>query len=222
MGKEKNTAIALASEREPLSSLILYKALKWTIVQPIIASYFRGRVVGLENVPQTGGFIAVSNHASNFDPPILAAAVCRPVAFMAKEELFRVPVLKQIIRTYGAYPVKRGASDRSAIRAALASLQAGWGVGIFLQGTRTKDGSVTKPKSGAALIAAKAQVPLIPISLIGTEKILKGKSPLPRPAALTIRIGEAIAPPETVTKDALTVTTEICAKKINELHSLGR
>ncbi len=222
MGKENSSAIASVSQREPLSSLILYKALKWGFVQPIISSYFRGRVIGLENVPKTGAFIAVSNHASNFDPPILAAAVCRPVAFMAKEELFRVPILKQIIQTYGAYPVKRGSSDRAAIRAALASLQDGWGVGIFLQGTRTKDGRITKPKSGAALIAAKAQVPLIPISLIGTEKILKGKSPLPNPAALTVRIGEAIAPPETVTKDALTATTEICAKQINTLHELGR
>ncbi|OKH11520.1 lysophospholipid acyltransferase family protein [[Limnothrix rosea] IAM M-220] len=222
MGKEKNTAIAPVSQREPLGSLVLYKALKWTIVQPILSSYFRSRVIGLENVPTTGGFIAVSNHASNFDPPILAAAVGRPVAFMAKEELFRVPILKQIIRIYGAYPVKRGAGDRAAIRAALASLQEGWGVGIFLQGTRTADGRVTKPKSGAVLIATKAQVPLIPISLIGTEKILKGKNPFPHPTALTIRIGEAIAPPKTVTKEALTQTTETCAHQINALHALGR
>ncbi|AFY39141.1 1-acyl-sn-glycerol-3-phosphate acyltransferase [[Leptolyngbya] sp. PCC 7376] len=222
MGKEQSKAITRSKEREPLSSLVLYRALKWAIVQPILSSYFRCHVTGLENVPQKGGFIAVSNHASNFDPPILAATVCRPIAFMAKEELFRVPILKQIMLTYGAYPVRRGASDRSAIRAALASLEAGWGVGIFLQGTRTKDGRITSPKSGAALIAAKAQVPLVPISLIGTEGILKESSLFPRPAAITVRIGEAIAPPSTVAKPALTTTTEVCAERINELHTKGR
>ena len=222
MAKDGNVAIVQAAEREPLSSLILYRALKWSVIQPLYATYFQGRVVGLDNVPTKGAFIAVSNHASNFDPPMLAVSVCRPVAFMAKEELFRVPILKQIIQTYGAYPVQRGKGDRAAIRAALTALKAGWGVGIFLQGTRTKDGLVTQPKTGAALIAAKAQVPLIPMSLIGTEKIFDGKSPIPKPVPVTLRIGEAIAPPPKTTKANLMQITQICAERINALHAIGR
>lgn len=218
---ETNAPI-ISRSREPISSLLLYRALKWGVVNPLFRLYFRGRVYGVENVPQTGAFIAVSNHASNFDPPILSNCLCRPVAFMAKEELFRVPVLKQAISLYGAYPVKRGAGDRAAIRAALGALEQGWGVGVFLQGTRTKDGTITDPKPGAALIAAKAQVPLLPVSLWGTEQIFAEGQSMPRSVPLTIRIGEAIAPPPTVKKEALAVVTTACAQKINELHDLGR
>ncbi|MEB3225158.1 MAG: lysophospholipid acyltransferase family protein [Synechococcus sp.] len=209
-------------DREPLSSLILYRAFKWSFVNPLFRVYFRGRVYGAEHVPAQGPFIAVSNHASNFDPPILSNCLCRPVAFMAKEELFRVPVLKQAIALYGAYPVKRGAGDRAAIRAALGALEQGWGVGIFLQGTRTKDGTITDPKQGAALIAAKAQVPLVPVSLWGTEKIFVPGKRIPQSVPLTVRIGEAITPPATVKKEALQQVTEACAAAINELHHLGR
>lgn len=221
MTNEDQKVIAPTAEREPLSSLILYTTLKWSLVQPLYSSYFRGRVAGLENIPKKGGFIAVSNHASNLDPPIIANGVCRPMAFMAKEELFRIPILKQFIQTYGAYPVQRGKSDRSAIRAALKALQQGWGVGIFIQGTRTKDARVTAPKPGAALIAAKAQVPLIPMGLVGSEKIFKGKSLFPRPTPITLHIGEAIAPPTKTTKTNLATTTQLCAERINALHDLG-
>ncbi len=208
--------------REPLSSLILYRAFKWGFVNPVFRTYFRGRVYGVEHVPKEGPFVAVSNHASNFDPPILSNCLCRPVAFMAKEELFEVPILKQAIALYGAYPVKRGAGDRGAIRAAIKALEQGWGVGIFLQGTRTPDGTITDPKPGAALIAAKAQVPLLPISLWGTEKILvKGKK-MPQSVPLTVRIGEAIAPPSAVKKEALNQVTQTCTEVINQLHHLGR
>jgi 1-acyl-sn-glycerol-3-phosphate acyltransferase len=101
----------------------------------------------------------------------------RPVAFMAKEELFRIPVLKQGIELYGAYPVKRGAADRSAIRSALNCLSAGWAVGLFLQGTRTPDARISEPKLGAALIAAKAKVPLLPVSLWGLRQFSKKAHP---------------------------------------------
>ena len=184
--------------------------------------YFRGRVYGQENVPKKYPLVVVSNHASYFDPPLLASCIGRPVAFMAKEELFKVPLLKEGIRLYGAYPVKRGAGDRSAIRSALTALKYGWLVGIFLQGTRTIDGGIDDPKLGAAMIAAKAQVPLLPVSLWGTEKILKKGSPIPRPVPLTIRIGEVIQPPESNKRQALETVTQKCATVINELHELGR
>lgn len=217
--KDRMTDLVLdQKEREPLSSLVLYHALKWSVVMPIFSGYFRGSVQGIENVPKRGAFLAVSNHASNFDPPILSASLGRPVAFMAKEELFQVPVLKQIIRVYGAYPVKRGAGDRRAIRAALDALQEGWAVGVFLQGTRTPDGRVTSPKPGAALIAAKAQVPLLPVCICGSENIFQSGSSWPRPAALTVRIGSAIAPPTAVKKEALNLVTEECATQINALQ----
>ncbi|MGB3788785.1 MAG: lysophospholipid acyltransferase family protein [Phormidesmis sp.] len=211
----------MAQDREPFVSLALYHLFKWTVVSPVLHGYLRGRIYGAKKVPAQGPLIIVANHASNFDPPLLSNCVGRPVSFMAKESLFQVPVLAPAIRAYGAYPVKRGSADRSAIREALKQLENGWAVGIFLQGVRTPDGQITEPKLGAALIAAKAQVPLLPVSLWGTQKILQ-KGVLPRPAAVTVRIGEAIAPPTTKDKAELRAITQRCTDEIHALHQLGR
>ena len=98
----------MTRSREPFASLILYHAFKWSVVSPVLNIYLRGHIHGAEHVPMDGPLVVVSNHASDFDPPIVSNCVRRPVAFMAKEELFRVPGLKQAIQLYGAYPVKRG------------------------------------------------------------------------------------------------------------------
>jgi 1-acyl-sn-glycerol-3-phosphate acyltransferase len=209
-------------EREPVASLVLYHLFKWSVVSPLLYTYFRGRVHGAENVPAKGPLVIVSNHASYFDPPLLSCAVRRPVAFMAKEELFRIPILKQAIQLYGAYPVKRSLSDRAALRAAINSLKEGWTVGIFLEGTRTKDARIHNPKLGAAMIAAKAKVPLLPVSLWGTEKILRKGANLPRSVPVTIRIGKPIDPPSSNHRQELEAITEKCAVIINNMHDLGR
>ena len=208
--------------REPLISLALYHAFKWSVVSPMLHAYFKGRIYGVENVPQTGAVIVVSNHASYFDPPIVSSCVRRPVAYMAKEELFKVPVLAQAIKLYGAYPVSRGTADRNAIRAALEFLDNGWALGVFLEGTRTTDGRITDPKKGAALLAAKSQAPFLPVSLWGSEQILQPGSSLPRPVPLTIRIGELIDPPSSTNRDELEIVTQKCATVINQMHDLGR
>jgi 1-acyl-sn-glycerol-3-phosphate acyltransferase len=209
-------------DREPLISLVLYHLFKWSIVSPMLHGYFRGRIHGAENVPKKGRLLVVSNHASDFDPPILSACVGRPVAYMAKEELFRVPVLKQAIQAYGAYPVKRGSADRSAMKAAMASIESGWATGVFLDGTRTPDGRIADPKLGAAWIAAKTQSPLLPVSLWGTHNIFQKGSTVPRPVPITVRIGELILPPTSSDRSELEAVTQRCADAINALHDLGR
>lgn len=209
-------------EREPHTSLVLYRLLKWSVISPVFYTYFRGRVYGVENVPKKGPLIIVSNHASYVDPPILSISLRRPVAYMAKEELFEVPLLKQTIRLYGAYPVKRGAGDRAAMRAGMMALQQGWIVGLFLQGTRTHDGRIDEPKLGAALIAAKAQVPLLPASIWGTDKILPKGASFPQSVPVTIRIGELIETPRSTKRDNLQETTQKCVEIIHALHNLGR
>ncbi len=212
----------MGKSREPVASLILYHAFKWSVVAPMFHVYFRGRIYGTENVPRQGPLVVVSNHASDFDPPILSSCVGRPVAYMAKEELFKVPLLKQGIQLYGAYPVKRGATDRSAIRAAMTYLEAGWAAGVFLQGTRTLDERITDPKPGAAWIAAKVQAPLLPVSLWGTRAIAQTGSSAPRSVPLTVRISQPIAPPSSTDRQELEAVTQTCALIINAMHALGR
>ncbi len=212
----------MSKNREPVESLILYYLFKWSIVSPMLHLYFRGRIYGAENVPTSGPVVIVSNHASDFDPPILSSSMRRPVAFMAKEELFKVPILKQAITLYGAYPVKRESADRSAIRSAIKSLENGWATGVFLQGTRTADGRITDPKLGAALIAAKAKAPLLPVSLWGTHAIASKDSGLPRSVPLTVRIGNLIEAPTSSDRSELEALTQRCAQEINAMHELGR
>lgn len=212
----------MGRDRESPVSLALYRLFKWSVVSPVFHGYFRGHIHGVDHVPQRGPMLVVANHASDFDPPIVSVCMRRPVSYMAKEELFRVPVLGPAIRLYGAYPVKRGSADRSAIRSALQQLDEGWAVGIFLQGTRTPDGRIPAPKLGAALIAAKAQVPLLPVSLWGSHRIfVKGKK-LPRPVPLTVRIGPLIEPPVSTARGNLEAVTQHCTAAIHRLHDQGR
>ncbi len=212
----------MTKSREPLESWLLYHLFKWSVVAPMLNIYFRGRIYGAEKVPQLGPFVAVSNHASDFDPPLLSSCMKRPVAFMAKEELFRVPILKQAIALYGAYPVNRKAPDRSALKLALNYLESGWATGVFLQGTRTPDGRITEPKLGAALIAAKAGVPLLPVSLWGTHAIMKKGSAIAKPVPITVRIGDLIEPPTSTNRKELEALTQKCTDIINQMHGLGR
>ena len=212
----------MGQNREPPVSLLLYHLFKWSIVSPTLHLYLKGRIYGAEHVPQQGPLVVVSNHASYFDPPLLSCCVGRPVAYMAKEELFQIPILKQAIQWYGAYPVSRGASDRSAIRSALKYLEAGWATGVFLQGTRTPDGKITDPKLGAALIAAKAKAPLLPVSLWGTQGVLKKGSAMPQPVPVTVRIGQVIDAPSSTEREELQAVTQQCVTAIQALHNLGR
>ena len=111
---------------------LAYRLVSGLLVFPLFRGLFRGSTRGLHHVPKQGAVVVVSNHGSHFDPPLLGHALGRPVAFMAKAELFSIPLLGAVIRACGAYPVRRGASDREAIRTATARLMEGWATGVFL------------------------------------------------------------------------------------------
>ena len=140
--------------------------------------FLRWRITGLDNIPP-GGAVLAPNHQSFWDIPLIAMAVPRRVHVMAKEELFRVPVFGTVIRSVLAFPVKRGSPDRSAIRHAIEKLQEGDLVVVFPEGTRSKTGELGPFAPGAALIALKAGVPMVPTGIIGTRRILHNGGFLP-------------------------------------------
>jgi 1-acyl-sn-glycerol-3-phosphate acyltransferase len=206
--------------RTPRPSLT-YRLISYLLVFPIFRGLFRGRTQGNRNVPMEGALVVVANHGSHLDPPLLGHALGRPVAFMAKAELFRVPLLGGIIRACGAYPVDRGASDREAIRTATDRLLEGWATGVFIDGSRQPDGRVNAPQPGAALLAARAGAPLLPVAIINSHRALGTGRTLPRLVPIHIRIGTPIPPPASRRRRDLDVTTKACQEQINALLAQG-
>ena len=199
----------------------VYACVSYLLVFPIFRIFFRGQTTGISNLPKTGGVVVVSNHGSHLDPPILGHALGRPVAFMAKAELFKVPVLSFIISACGAYAVKRGAGDREAIRTASNRLIEGWATGVFLDGTRQENGRVNDPKAGAALLAARTGSPILPVAIVNSHRAFPKGSLLPRLVTIHLRVGELIQPPKTKKREDLTFTTKQIQISINSLLDKG-
>jgi len=200
---------------------LTYQLVSNLLVFPLFRILFRGRVSGRRNVPMQGSLVVVANHGSHLDPPLLGHALGRPVAFMAKEELFRVPLLGPLIRALAAYPVKRGASDREAIRTATARLNEGWATGVFLDGTRQADGRINQPMPGAALLAARSGSPLLPVAIINSHRALGTGQSMPRLVPIQIRIGEPVPAPASRRKPDLEATTVELQRRINALLDQG-
>jgi len=145
------------------------KNLVWTTLKPI----YRFDIKGLEHFPKTGGVLVCSNHIDALDPPVVGITAPRPVHFMAKEELFNMPILKPLLPKLNAFPVKRGLSDREALRKALSLLKNGDVMGLFPEGTRSKDGKLGKGFSGAGFFALKGEADVVPCAIIGPYKPFK-------------------------------------------------
>ena len=151
----------------------------------------RWQVEGRENVPRRGGVILASNHTSYADPPVAGTASPRSVFFMAKSELFRMPLLGTLLPLIQAFPVRRGRPDRRALRQTLKLLEKGKVVGIFPEGKRSHNGRLQAPELGAAMVALMSGAPVVPMALIGTDRLLPLHSPLIRPAKVIVRFGRA-------------------------------
>ena len=161
-----------------------------TVLRMMFRFVFHWRIIGLENIPP-GGAVLAPNHQSFWDIPLIALAVPRRVHFMAKEELFHVPVFGAIIRSLLAFPVKRGMPDRAAIRHAIGLLQSGELVVIFPEGTRTKTGELGKAEAGISLIVSKADTPVVPVGIVGTFRIFRRIATMP---CISIEFGCPILP----------------------------
>lgn len=144
-----------------------------TLVSTLFYPFYRIKVIGKENFPKEGGVLLCTNHIDNLDPPVVGITCPRTVHFMAKEELFEAPILKNLLPSIKAFPVKRGMSDRQAMRKALAILKEGNVVGLFPEGTRSKDGELQKGLSGAGFFALRGNAVVMPCAIIGPYKPLR-------------------------------------------------
>ncbi|MDA9692126.1 1-acyl-sn-glycerol-3-phosphate acyltransferase [Prochlorococcus sp. AH-736-N03] len=196
---------------------LIYQLVSKLLVFPIYKFVFRGCLIGRENIPQKDSFIVVSNHGSLLDPPLLGHALGRNISFMAKAELFTVPFLGFIIKACGAYPVKRGIVDKNTIKTACKKLSNDNCIGIFIDGTRQKNGRVNKPKQGAALLAFKNQKLLLPVAIVNSHRVMRFKFCIPLFSKIVIKVGRPFQPPQSSSRDDLNSVTMRLQDEINYL-----
>lgn len=158
-----------------------------------------GRIEGLENVPREGAYLVVANHCSNLDPVFLGWAVGhrtgRVVHFMAKDEMRHWPLVGWLAHSAGAFFVRRGEGDRAAQRIAVEVLEAGRPLAIFPEGTRSRDGQLREGRLGAALLAMRSGVPVLPVGIAGSQRIFPGRSRWPHRSRVTFNIGRTFQLP---------------------------
>ncbi len=178
---------------------MLYWLLKFVLLGPLLRLWCRPTIDGLENIPTSGGALLASNHLAVADSFFLPLLVDRRIAFMAKREYFTQPgftgwLKKEFFTGVGQVPLDRGSGN--AARAALDTgnrlLGEQWLVGIYPEGTRSPDGRLYKGKTGVARMALESEVPVIPVAMMGTDKVNPIGSTIWRPRKIRIRIGQPL------------------------------
>ncbi len=159
----------------------------------VFGFFFRIKIRGAENIPKEGGFILASNHLSYLDPAVLAIACPREVNFMAKKELFNIPLLSNLISALGAFPVKRNTADISALKEAMKRVNAGNGLLVFPEGSRKEGSTDLVPQAGIGFLAAKINALVIPAFISGTENALPKGSKFIKPAKVSVTFGKQVS-----------------------------
>ena len=175
----------------PESGTPLYRLCK-ALLRVLFRIFNRWEVRGREHVPTSGGVLLLANHTSYADPPIVGTACPRPVHFMAKAVLFRIPVLAGLIRRTHAFPVRRDAADRAALRRAVRLLREGKVLLIFPEGTRSPDGRLMELEIGAAFIALSGRAQVVPTAIVGADHLLPRGKPVLLPAKLRVSFGRPV------------------------------
>jgi 1-acyl-sn-glycerol-3-phosphate acyltransferase len=170
-----------------------YDALR--VVCQLIAVWIYGlRVSGRENWPSAGSGLVCANHQSMFDPPLIGLTCSRRMNYLARDTLFRVPGLKQLISFLDAIPIDRDGGGLAGLKETLRRLKAGELVLIFPEGTRTRDGEVAPLKPGFIAVARRSKAPLIPVGLDGAYQAWPRTARMPRVGRIGVAIGEPISP----------------------------
>ena len=168
---------------------MLYAILK-PIVLGLLRLLCRVEVHGRAFMPLQGGLLIVANHSSVLDPPLVGAVAPRPLSFLAKEELFRIPLFGRLIAGVNARPVRREGADAKALRTALRLLEQGEALLVFPEGTRGDEGTLRPPKPGAGMLAVLSGVPVVPAYVRGSGGVWPRGRSLPRPGKVVVTYGE--------------------------------
>jgi 1-acyl-sn-glycerol-3-phosphate acyltransferase len=202
---------------------MLYGVLK-PLVAGVCRLYFRLEAHGRDNVPRTGPVLLVANHSSVLDPPVIGALLHRQMAFLAKAELFRIPLFGGLIRRLNAQPVKREGADAGALRSVLRVLADDRVLLTFPEGTRGEEGVLRAPKPGAGMLAVLSGAPVVPVYVSGAGRAWPRGRRFPRPGKIIIRFGPALTFPrpeggdrrsyyETVSRAMMAAIAELQAGK---------
>jgi len=195
---DEDIIIPEGHERGEVMSLgqkIVYR-LTWLLSVTIARTYFRATVRGLDNVPTDGAFIVSPVHRSNLDSPLIALITRRRMRYMGKESLWKRGWSAWYFTAAGGFPVERATADREALKACQVVLERGEPLVLFPEGTRQSGPVVTEMFDGPAWLASRAQVPILPIGLGGTEKAMGKGTKFPRPAKMAVVVGRPIVPPK--------------------------
>ena len=185
----------------------LYRSCMWAAFTGVRIAGVKVRTLGLEKIDPARTYIFMSNHISNLDPPITLPLIPRRTSVMVKKELFRVPILGKIMQIGSLVPVDRGNRDSgiAAVRDAVKALEQGLNMSIYVEGKRSFDGKLLPFKKGPFYLARECNVPVVPITISGTEKVMpKGRFAIrPGTATVTVHFHDPIEPSNFGERDCL-------------------
>jgi len=174
--------------------MLLYRVIRWILTKGS-RLLWRVRLIDGDRVPAVGGFVLAPSHRSMMDIPLAAIVTTRRIRFMGKASLFRIPVLGTLFTWLGGFPVARDGTDRKAVRDSVAMLESGEVLCVFPEGTRQNGAKIQPLQPGAAYLALRSGVPIVPIGIAGSEEILRDHSaPIPHFGRVAIIFGEPIVP----------------------------
>ena len=195
--------------------------LLWVLCRTLAVSVFGFRVRFAEPLPQHGGLLVVSSHQSHLDPLLLGLATDRRLSTLARSSLYRFTPFAAVITSLDAVPIDRNASMVKTMKSIIGRLRDGRAVVIFPEGTRTATGRLGELKSGFALMAKKAEVPIVPVAIVGAYECWPRTSLLPRPGRIRLEFGPVIPAAEIARLDEREIL-ERCTAQIRELDANAR
>ncbi len=154
--------------------------------------YFRWRVFNAERVPLRGPVILACNHASFLDPPLVGSGLHRDINYLARDTLFRFPLVGALLRSWNSVPVDRDGGGGAGLKAVLGRLLAGGAVILFPEGTRTQDGKLQPARSGIGLTVIKSTAAVVPVRVFGTYEAFGRHVKVPRPHRIAVKNGEPL------------------------------